>query len=48
MDVLNSNIMNQANILKETINLEQITQNVKNNSLDVDKMLNYSNELLFL
>ena len=46
MDVLNSNIMNQANILKETINsVEQITQNVKNNSLDVDKMLNYSNEL---
>ena len=46
MDVLNSNIMNQSNILKETINsVEQITQNVKNNSLDVDKMLNYSNEL---
>ena len=46
MDVLNSNIINQSNILKETINsVEQITQNVKNNSLDVDKMLNYSNEL---
>ena len=47
MDSLSDNIVKQATILEETsASIEQITSSVRNNSLDVDKMLNYSNELL--
>jgi len=40
-------LVTQATILEETsASMEEITSSVRNNSLDVDKMLTYSNELL--
>ena len=46
MEHLSSNITTQATILEETsASVEEITSNVRNNNLDVDKMLKYSNEL---
>ena len=46
MEHLSGNITTQATILEETsASVEEITSNVKNNNLDVDKMLKYSNEL---
>ena len=46
MDSLSRNVTSQAAILEETsASLEEITSSVKNNSIDVDKMLKYSNEL---
>mgnify|MGYP000356054716 FL=1 len=46
MEQLSTNITTQATILEETsASVEEITSNVRNNSLDVDKMLKYSNEL---
>ncbi len=46
MEHLSSNIIKQAAILEETsASVEEITSSVRNNSLDVDKMLKYSNEL---
>ena len=46
MEHLSANILTQATILEETsASVEEITSSVRNNSLDVDKMLNYSNEL---
>ena len=47
MELLSTNIFNQAAILEQTSSLvDEITKSVKNNSSDVDKMLSYSNELL--
>ena len=47
MELLSTNIFNQAAILEQTSSLvDEITKSVKNNSVDVDKMLSYSNELL--
>jgi len=47
MELLSANIVTQATILEETsASMEEITSSVRNNSLDVDKMLTYSNELL--
>ncbi|MEZ4694425.1 MAG: methyl-accepting chemotaxis protein [Aliarcobacter sp.] len=47
MELLSTNIFNQATILEQTSSLvDEITKSVKNNSSDVDKMLSYSNELL--
>ena len=47
MELLSVNIVTQATILEETsASMEEITSSVRNNSLDVDKMLTYSNELL--
>ncbi|MDD4329984.1 MAG: methyl-accepting chemotaxis protein [Aliarcobacter sp.] len=46
MEQLSTNITTQATILEETsASVEEITSSVRNNSLDVDKMLKYSNEL---
>ena len=46
MEHLSNNITKQAAILEETsASVEEITSNVRNNSIDVDKMLRYSNEL---
>jgi methyl-accepting chemotaxis protein len=46
MEHLSSNITTQATILEETsASVEEITSNVRNNNIDVDKMLKYSNEL---
>ncbi len=46
MEHLSNNITKQAAILEETsASVEEITSNVRNNSIDVDKMLKYSNEL---
>ena len=46
MEHLSGNITTQATILEETsASVEEITSNVRNNNLDVDKMLKYSNEL---
>ena len=46
MEHLSGNITTQATILEETsASVEEITSNVRNNNLDVDKMLRYSNEL---
>ena len=47
MELLSTNIITQSNILEQTSSLvEEITKSVRNNSVDVDKMLSYSNELL--
>ena len=46
MEHLSNNITTQATILEETsASVEEITSSVRNNSIDVDKMLKYSNEL---
>ena len=46
MEHLSTNITTQATILEETsASVEEITSSVRNNSIDVDKMLKYSNEL---
>ena len=46
MEHLSANITTQATILEETsASVEEITSNVRNNNIDVDKMLKYSNEL---
>ena len=46
MEHLSTNITTQATILEETsASVEEITSSVRNNNLDVDKMLKYSNEL---
>ena len=46
MEHLSNNITTQATILEETsASVEEITSSVRNNSIDVDKMLRYSNEL---
>ena len=46
MEHLSGNITTQATILEETsASVEEITTNVRNNNVDVDKMLKYSNEL---
>ena len=47
MEHLSNNITTQATILEETsASVEEITSSVRNNSIDVDKMLKYSNELI--
>jgi methyl-accepting chemotaxis protein len=47
MELVSANIVTQSAILEETsASMEEITSSVRNNSLDVDKMLTYSNELL--
>ena len=46
IDSLSRNIITQAATLEETASsIEQLTSSVRNNNLDVDKMLKYSDEL---